>query len=484
MSKSAKPAVAKPSVAKPSVAKAATVKPGAARRTALAIILAAGEGTRMKSALPKVMHRVGGLPMLGHVLGVAAASGIDRVAVVVGAKADAVREYIANAMPGARAYEQTEQLGTAHAVLAARKEFDTAADDILVLYGDTPLVSEATLSKLRKALAKGADVVVLGFRAPNPTGYGRLIEEKGRLVAIREENDASPSEKAIDYCNAGVMALSGEAGPRLLKSIKRNAAKGEFYLTDIVELANKAGKTVVAVEANAREVLGVNSRAELAMAEAQWQARARKAAMAAGVTLIAPDTVYLSHDTKIGRDTIIEPNVWMGPGVTIGDGAVIHSFSHLEGARIAGGTRIGPFARLRPGADIATGAHIGNFVEVKNATIGEGAKANHLTYIGDASVGAGSNIGAGTITCNYDGFAKHRTEIGAGVFVGSNSALVAPVKIGDGAYIAAGSTITEDVEANALAIARGKQVAKPGAASKIRARITRKIKQVGNTPKQ
>ncbi len=471
------------SAARPAPAKSGSVRAGG---TGLAIILAAGDGTRMKSALPKVMHRIGGLPMLGHVLRAAEASGINRVAVVVGAKADAVRQYVAKSAPGARVYEQSEKLGTAHAVLAAKKEFEETADDILILYGDTPLVREATLSKMRKALAKGADVVVLGFRPPDRAGYGRLVEKDGRLVAIREANNLSKEEMAIDYCNAGVMAFSGEVGPQLLKSIRKNPIKGEFYLTDIVELANKAGKMVVAVEAGAGEALGVNNRADLAAAEAAWQAQARRDAMAAGVTMIAPETIYLSHDTKIGRDTIIEPNVWIGPGVTIGQGAVIHSFSHLEGATIAGGVQVGPFARLRPGAEISAGARIGNFVEVKNATIGEGAKVNHLTYIGDASVGARSNIGAGTITCNYDGFAKHRTEIGAGVFVGSNSALVAPVKIGDGAYIAAGSTITEDVEADALASPAASRSPSPAppARSGHGSRPGKRANRAGNTPKQ
>jgi bifunctional UDP-N-acetylglucosamine pyrophosphorylase/glucosamine-1-phosphate N-acetyltransferase len=424
----------------------------------------------MRSALPKVMHKIGGLPMVGHVMRAAKASGAERIAVVVGSGTDAVRQFIAANAPDAAVCEQTEQLGTAHAVLAAGAELKKPADDILILYGDTPLVGEKTLGKVRKALAKGADLVVLGFHAKDPTGYGRLIEEKGRLVAIREDGEANKDEKATDYCNAGVMAFTGDM-VAALKSIKKNATKGEYYLTDLVAIGNRAGKTVVSVEASADEVMGVNSRAELAAAEAAWQQRARLQAMANGVTMIAPETIFLSHDTKFGRDTVIEPHVWIGPGVTVGEGVTIRAYSHIEGAAIADGAAVGPFARLRPGARIAAGARIGNFVEVKNATIGKGAKVNHLTYVGDANVGAGSNIGAGTITCNYDGFAKHHTEIGAGVFIGSNSALVAPVTIGDGAYVAAGSTITKDVEPDALAIARGRQETRPGGAGKLRTRI-------------
>ena len=440
-------------------------------RTCLAIVLAAGEGTRMRSSLPKVMHRIAGLPMLGHVIRAAADGGATRIGVVTGPNADAVRAYVAAAAPGAAVHVQSEQLGTAHAVLAARSEFENAADDILVLYGDTPLVGARTLGRMRSALARGADIVVLGFHTANPHGYGRLIEEKGKLVAIREEGDASKGEKAITYCNAGVMALRGEVVLPMLKTIKKHAPGGEYYLTDLIDIANRAGKTVVTVEAEADEVVGVNSRAELAAAEAIWQARARRQAMAAGATLIAPETVYFSHDTKVGRDTLIEPHVWFGPGVTVGDNVTIRSYCHIEGAAIAAGATIGPFARLRPGADIGPTAKIGNFVEVKNAAIGKGAKINHLTYVGDAAVGAGSNIGAGTITCNYDGFGKHHTEIGAGVFIGSNSALVAPVTIGDGAYVAAGSTITKNVEPGALAIARGRQQARSGWAAEFRSRI-------------
>jgi bifunctional UDP-N-acetylglucosamine pyrophosphorylase/glucosamine-1-phosphate N-acetyltransferase len=441
-----------------------------AKRSCLAIILAAGEGTRMRSSIPKALHKVGGLPMLGHVLAAAANAGATRRAVVVGPDAEQVAGLVAKLAPEAGVYTQAERLGTAHAVLAARKEFAAGFDDFLVLYGDTPLVTAKTIGRLRRALARGADIVVLGFRPADPARYGRLILDGKQLVAIREFNDAGAAERAIGFCNAGVMAFCGEVVPPLLKKIGNANAKSEYYLTDLVEIANRSGKKVVALEADAAEVLGVDTRAQLAAAERIFQERERTAAMDRGATLIAPETVFFSHDTKIGRDVVVEPNVFFGPGVEIADGVTIRAFSHIEGAKIASGAMIGPFARLRPGADIGPGAHIGNFVEIKNATIDAGAKANHLAYIGDAHVGAATNIGAGTITCNYDGFAKHHTEIGAGAFVGSNSALIAPVTIGDGAYIATGSVINRDVEAGALAVARARQVNKPGYAARLKSR--------------
>jgi len=423
----------------------------------------------MRSALPKVMHQVAGLPMLGHVLAAARGAGAGRVAVVVGPEAKAVRGFLAKHAPDAVVYEQTERRGTAHAVLAARKELAGGHDDVLVLYGDTPLITPATLKKLRGALARGADVAFLGFRPDAPTGYGRLIMEGRQLVAIREERDATDEERKIGFCNAGVAAFSGSAAP-LLRKIGNENAKGEYYLTDLVEIANRARRKVVALETEAEEVLGVNTRKELAAIEAVFQGRARDAAMAEGATLVAPATVFFSHDTKLGRDVIVEPNVVFGPGVLIADGVTIRAFSHLEGAKVATGAVIGPYARLRPGADIGAKARVGNFVEVKNGIIDEGAKVNHLTYIGDAHIGARSNIGAGTITCNYDGYGKYHTEIGADVFVGSDSALVAPVTLGDGAYVGSGSVITEDVPADALAIGRGRQVVKPGWAAAFRAK--------------
>jgi bifunctional UDP-N-acetylglucosamine pyrophosphorylase / glucosamine-1-phosphate N-acetyltransferase len=438
------------------------------KRSCLAIVLAAGEGTRMRSALPKVMHKVGGLPMLGHVIAAAETAGATRLAVVVGPSAAPVREFVTGHSAEAAIYEQTERLGTGHAVLAAKKEFNADADDVIVLYGDTPLLTSRPLTRLRSALAKGADVVALGFRTANPTGYGRLVMEKGRLVAIREEKDADKAEREIDFCNAGVMAFRGSAAP-LLKKIRNANAKGEYYLTDLVAIASKAGRTVIAIEGDESEFLGVNSRIELAAAERVFQHRARRAAMEGGVTLTAPETVWFSHDTKLARDVSVEPNVFFGPGVSVGEGATIRANSHIDGARIAAGATVGPFARLRPGADIGPNAHIGNFVEIKNAAIDEGAKVNHLTYVGDAHVGAAANVGAGTITCNYDGFDKHHTEIGAGAFIGSNSALVAPVTIGAGAYVASGSVVTMDVPDDAMAVARGRQVNKPRWAAKLKA---------------
>ena len=438
-----------------------------AKRTCLTIVLAAGEGVRMRSSQPKVMHKVAGLPMLGHVLAAATAAGATRLAVVVGPGAEGTRAFLAKAAPEAAVYVQAERLGTAHAVLSAKKEFASKPDDVVVLYGDTPLVSPETIRRLRRPLARGASVAVLGFRPASPTGYGRLIMEGKQLVAIREERDASPEERQIGLCNAGLIAFSGNA-IKLLGKIGNRNAKGEYYLTDLVELANAAGRKVAVIETEADEVIGVNRRAELAEAERVFQDRARAAAMDAGATLTAPETVFFSHDTKLGRDVTIEPNVFFGPGVTVADGVTIRAFSHIEGATIAAGAIIGPFARLRPGAAIGPDAHIGNFVEVKNAAIDAGAKANHLAYIGDAHVGARTNIGAGAITCNYDGFAKHRTEIGADAFIGSNSALVAPVTIGEGAYVATGSVVTRDVEPGALAVARARQVDKPGWAERFR----------------
>jgi bifunctional UDP-N-acetylglucosamine pyrophosphorylase/glucosamine-1-phosphate N-acetyltransferase len=439
-------------------------------RSCQVVVLAAGEGTRMKSSLSKVMHKVAGLPMLGHVLKAAEAVGAERTAVVVGPDASDVRDLVAKQDGGAEVFIQAERQGTAHAVLAARAALERPADDVLILYGDTPLLSPDTLARMRRSLRNGAAVVVLGFTAGDPSGYGRLIIENGTLRAIREEKDASAAERRIKLCNGGVMAFRGDVLLPILDRIGADNAKGEYYLTDAVEIANADGAMVVAVEADEDEVIGVNTRVGLATVEQLWQQRRRETAMLEGTSLVAPETVFFAYDTIVGRDVVIEPNVVFGPGVALDDGATIHSFCHFEGARIARGASVGPFARLRPGAAIGAGAKIGNFCEVKNADIGEGAKVNHLSYIGDASVGAASNIGAGTITCNYDGRAKYRTEIGASTFVGSNSALVAPVTIGDNAYIASGSVITEDVEEGALAVARGRQVNKPGWVGRFRSR--------------
>jgi bifunctional UDP-N-acetylglucosamine pyrophosphorylase/glucosamine-1-phosphate N-acetyltransferase len=353
---------------------------------------------------------------------------------------------------------------------------------VLILYGDTPLLRAETLSSVARTLQDGADLVVIGFETPNPTGYGRLLlDGDGRLIGIREEKDASPEERALTLCNSGIMGFSSsKVLADLLGRIGNDNAKSEFYLTDAVALAHADGLDARIVLGQASEVLGVNSRAELAQAEAVLQRRLRAAVMANGATLIAPKTVFLSHDTRIGKDVLIEPNVIIGPGVTIDDDVTIKGFCHIEGASIGKGAIVGPFARLRPGARIAPGAHVGNFVEIKQADIGEGAKVNHLTYIGDASVGANANIGAGTITCNYDGFAKHRTEIGAGAFVGSNTSLVAPVKVGEGAYIGSGSVISKDVAPGALALTRAPQEERAGWAARARARRSRKPKDGNN----
>ena len=423
----------------------------------------------MRSATPKVLHKVGGLPMIAHVLAAAGKAGAGRIAVVIGAGAEALRATLGKLAPEAVVHEQAERLGTGHAVLTARKEFAAKPDDVVVLYGDTPLIAAETIGRLRKALARGADIVVLGFRPADPGRYGRLIVDGKQLVGIREYNDASPAERAIGLCNAGVMAFRGTVPP-LLKKIGRENAKGEYYLTDLVEIANRAGKKVVILEADAAEVVGVDTRAQLALAERIFQERARSAAMQAGVTLVAPETVTFSHDTRLGQDVTVEPNVFFGAGVEIADGVVIRAFSYIEQAKVASGATIGPYARLRPGAVIGANAHIGNFVEIKNAGIDAGAKVNHLAYIGDAHVGARTNVGAGTITCNYDGFGKYHTEIGADAFIGSNSALVAPVTIGEGAYIGSGSVITKDVTPGALAVARGRQVEKPGWVAVLKAR--------------
>lgn len=436
------------------------------KRSCLAIILAAGEGTRMKSALPKVLHAVGGLPMLGHMLKMVAASGATDVAVVVGPQAEAVTKFVARALPSASVHVQEQRLGTAHAVLAARKAF--GADDVIVLYADTPLVTAETVKRIRKRLAAGDDMVFPGFRPPDPTGYGRLIVEKGRVVAIREEKDATAEERKIDYCWPGIVGFRGDRLLATLKKIGNKNAKGEFYLTEAVEIANRTRQKVGTIAVDADEVAGINDRQQLSHVEGLFQRRMREAAMANGVTMIAPSTVWFSHDTRIGRDVTLEPNVFFGPGVTVADNVAIRANCHIEGATIASGAIIGPFARLRPGADIGPNVHIGDFVEVKAARLDEGVKANHLAYIGDAHVGAGTNIGAGTITANYDGFDKYRTEIGKNVSIGSNAVLRAPVKIGDGASVGAGSVITRDVPADALAVARGQQVEKPDWARKFR----------------
>ncbi|WP_312469324.1 bifunctional UDP-N-acetylglucosamine diphosphorylase/glucosamine-1-phosphate N-acetyltransferase GlmU [Brucella sp.] len=431
-------------------------------RTCLSIVLAAGEGTRMKSNLPKVLHQVAGLPLVSHVVKSVQGTGKSDVALVVGRGADEVRGAVEKVADAVSAFEQKERLGTAHAVLAARAAIERGYDDLLIVFGDTPLIEAHSLQAARNKLSEGADVVVIGFRPASPHGYGRLIEEGGKLTAIIEEKEASEAQKKIGFCNGGLMAVRGSHALALLDAVDNKNAKGEYYLTDIVGLAHGKGLNVVAIEVPVDNVIGINNRAELAEAENIWQNRKRQEMMLAGVTLIAPETVFFSHDTLVEADVVIEPNVFFGQGVHVASGALIHAFSHIEGAKIGVYAEIGPFARLRPGANLGEKSKVGNFCEVKNAQVGKGAKINHLTYIGDATVGASSNIGAGTITCNYDGYNKYKTVIGENAFVGSNSSLVAPVSIGDNAYIASGSTITDDVPADALAFGRARQETKEG----------------------
>jgi bifunctional UDP-N-acetylglucosamine pyrophosphorylase/glucosamine-1-phosphate N-acetyltransferase len=423
----------------------------------------------MRSARPKVLHEVAGRSLLAHVLSAVRAAGGTDCAVVVGPEADAVAAEAKHTMAGAQCYVQRERRGTAHAVLAAKEAIARKPDDVLVIFGDTPLVRPQTLQRMRAALADGAALVVLGFRAQDPTGYGRLLVEGGELVAIREELDASAAERKIDLCNAGLMGFAGKTALPILERIGDGNRKREYYLTDAVQIARAMKLKAVAIETEEDDVRGINTKAQLAETEAALQRRLRQAAMEAGVTLVAPDTVFLSADTKFGRDVTVEPYVVFGPGVTVEDNAVIRSFCHLDRAHVGKGALVGPYARLRPGAHLGADVHIGNFVEIKESTIEDGAKANHLAYIGDARLGAGANFGAGSIVCNYDGVAKHRTDIGKGAFIGSNTSLVAPVAIGDGAYVATGSVITQNVPADALAIARERQVVKENRASRLRA---------------
>ncbi|HUB94270.1 MAG TPA: bifunctional UDP-N-acetylglucosamine diphosphorylase/glucosamine-1-phosphate N-acetyltransferase GlmU [Stellaceae bacterium] len=437
--------------------------------TFAAIVLAAGKGTRMRSALPKVLHAIANRPMIGHVLGALAPLQPARTVVVVAPGMDAVSELVAPAESAV----QAEQKGTADAVAAARQQLDGFAGDVLVLYGDAPLVTPATLQALLEARRRAPRpvAVVVGMRPPDPGPYGRLVAgPDGALEAIVEALDCTPDQRAIGLCNSGLMAVDATHLFPLLDRIGTENAKGERYLTDLVAVARREGLSCRYVEAPADELLGVNSRAELAAAEAVMQARLRRQAMEDGVTFVAPETVFLSADTKIGRDTIIGPFVVFGPEVEIGEGVQVPAFCHLAGARIGDRSIIGPFARLRPGAALAPDVHIGNFVEVKNSRLESGVKANHLAYIGDSNVGAETNVGAGAITCNYDGVEKFRTEIGKSVFVGTNVSMVAPLNVGDGAILAAGSVITGDVPADAMAIGRGQQVTKPGRAKEWRAR--------------
>lgn len=434
-----------------------------------AIILAAGKGTRMKSDTHKVLHPIAGRPMLLHLLGAVKALGAAREVVVVGSG----REQVEAAVHphGAETVHQAEQLGTGHAVRMAEDALAGFEGDVLILYGDVPLVATATMRRMIERL-HGADApaaVVLGFRPHDPGAYGRVIADgQGHIVKMVEFKDATAEERAETLCNSGLMAVGARDLFALLAQVTNANAAGEYYLPDIVMLAAREGRHSAVIETDAYEVTGVNSRGELAALEGEWQKLRRTQAMVDGATLIAPETVWFAHDTQLGRDVVIEPHVVFGSGVAISDRVTIHAFSHLEGAIVMSGASVGPFARLRPGSVMEQCSKIGNFVEMKKAVLGPGAKASHLTYLGDTRVGAGANIGAGTITCNYDGYLKYGTEIGHGAFIGSNSALVAPVKIGDGAIVAAGSVVTRDVEANALGIARAKQEVKPGWARRFR----------------
>jgi len=430
---------------------------------ATAVILAAGLGTRMKSALPKTLHRIAGRPMLRHLLS-SCEQVFDRIVVVVGPEMEAVQR---EAAPHVTVV-QRERLGTAHAALAARDAFGDG--EVAILYADNPLIRPDTLRRLlAHRRSNDTRLALLAFRPADPGRYGRVITRHGLVERIVEWVDASEEVRAIDLCNAGVLCAAANDMRRWLDDVRSDNAKGEYYLTDVVAQAVEDGKRVAAVEAPADELAGVNSRADLAAAEAVVQSWLRAAAMEAGVTMIDPGSVFLSADTAFSPDVTVEPNVVFGPGVTVAAGATIRAFSHLEGCSVGPGCIIGPHARLRPGTELGTNVHVGNFVELKAARLGDGVKASHLTYLGDTEVGAGTNIGAGTITCNYDGVAKHRTVIGTDVFIGSDVALVAPVKVGDGAIVAAGSVITDDVEAGALAIARGRQVTKSGRAAAMRA---------------
>jgi bifunctional UDP-N-acetylglucosamine pyrophosphorylase/glucosamine-1-phosphate N-acetyltransferase len=442
-----------------------------------AVILAAGKGTRMKSDLHKVLHPIAGRPMLEHLFASVKTLGPERQVVVIGSWREQLEPVVT--VHGGSIAVQDPQLGTGHAVQQAEAGLQGFEGDVLILYGDTPLVEPDTMRRMLERLHGNDEpaVVVLASRPADPLQYGRVIADgDGTIVKMVEYKDASAEERACDLCNSGLMAVRASDLFTLLARVGNDNAAGEYYLPDIVMLAAADGRKSAVIETGEWEVAGINSRAELAGVEAEWQRRRREQAMADGVTLLGPETVWFSYDTVIGRDTVIAPNVVFGPGARIGENVRLQSFSHIEGAEVASGAEIGPYARLRPGADIGEKAKVGNFVEVKKARLGKGAKANHLSYIGDAEVGAGANIGAGTITCNYDGFFKYQTRIGEGAFIGSNSALVAPVTVGDGAIVAAGSVVTRDVAADALALARGKQEERPGWAARFKAAMAAKKK--------
>jgi bifunctional UDP-N-acetylglucosamine pyrophosphorylase/glucosamine-1-phosphate N-acetyltransferase len=428
-----------------------------------AIILAAGQGTRMKSPLPKVLHPVGGRAMLDHAIDAAEALGCERIVVVVGAHSPEVRDHVVKRLGEDAVAVQDPPLGTGHAVRAAEAVLGDFVGQVVITYGDVPLLTAADIEPV---FAAHDGVTVIGFEAADPGAYGRLVMDGDQLLAITEAKEASPEVLAITACNSGVMAAPVGLLFDLLREVRNDNAKGEYYLTDVVALARRHGAPTRAVFAAEDAVMGVNSQSELAVAESLFQQAKREAFLAAGVTMPAPDTVHFAHDTEVGGGTLIEPCVVFGPGAKIASGARIRAFSHIEGATVAAGAEVGPYARLRPGADLAENVKVGNFVEVKNVRMEAGAKANHLAYLGDGHVGPKANIGAGTIFCNYDGFFKHRTTVGEGAFVGSNSSLVAPVTIGAGAMVGSGSVITRDVAAGDLALGRGEQTAKPGWAAR------------------
>ncbi|PZX17649.1 UDP-N-acetylglucosamine pyrophosphorylase /glucosamine-1-phosphate N-acetyltransferase [Palleronia aestuarii] len=435
------------------------------------IVLAAGRGTRMQSDRPKVLHEIAHAPLFQHALAAGMTLAPDRIVLVAGHGAAEVQRAAERLDPRIEVVLQEEQRGTAHAVAQAGPALEGVEGDAFVLYGDTPFIRPETLQAMSAARADGAALVVLGFEAADPGRYGRIVAENGDVARIVEWKDATEAERAIRLCNSGVICADASLLFELVAEVRDDNAAGEFYLTDIVGLARGRGLSVRAVTCPEAETLGINTRAELAAAEAAFQTAARARAMAAGVTLMAPETAFFAHDTEIGADTIVEPNVVFGPGVRIAPGAHIRAFSHLEGAQVAPGAVVGPYARLRPGAEISKDARIGNFVEIKSAEIGAGAKVNHLSYVGDAVVGAGANLGAGTVTCNYDGVFKHRTEIGANAFIGSSTMLVAPVRVGAEAMTASGSVVTGDVPEGALALARARQVNKPGLARRLMERL-------------
>lgn len=442
--------------------KAKTPRPST--RDCAVLILAAGKGTRMRSNLPKVLHPLAGRPMLGHVLHNVTALNPARVCVVIAPEMDEVRLAAKDACPACEfAVQGGKKHGTAAAVMAAGEVLNGFKGDVLILFGDTPLITTVTLERMLDSLHVNPEPVlsVLGMHPKDPAEYGRLVlNSRHELEEIVEFKDASPVQKEITLCNSGVMAVKGKALQAMLGKIDNHNVKGEYYLTDLVKIARAEGRHCAVAVAEEAEVLGVNSRDQLAGAEAVMQQRLRKRAMEQGATLIAPETVFFSHDTQLAPDVVVHPYVWFGLGVSVGEGVEIRSFSHLDGATVGANAVIGPYARLRPGADVGESAHVGNFVEIKKSTLEPGVKVNHLSYIGDAHIGARTNIGAGTITCNYDGYDKHHTRIGEGVFIGSNTALVAPVAVGAGAIVGAGSVITEDVEQDALAITRPPQVQK------------------------